>query len=154
MNSNRFFVNIFIILFLSVHYIFSQTLPVYPDNEISKVYIVIDPDSLDIILEEGNEASDYEYPATFIFNNSFVQDTITNIGFRLRGNTSRYSQKKSFKVSFNTFQPGLKFYGYEKLNLNGEHNDPSIIRSKLSWDLFKILECSIHRCQLCATVYK
>jgi hypothetical protein len=107
--------------------------------EITDIYISIDADSLDLILAPGNEESDHEYPATFIFHNSFTHDTVANVGFRLRGNTSRYSQKKSFKVSFNTFQPGLKFYGYEKLNLNGEHNDPSIIRSKLAWDLFKTM---------------
>ena len=55
----------------------------------------------------------------------------------MRGNTSRYSQKKSFKVSFNEFIPGREFYGVDKLNLNGEHNDPSIIRSKLCWDQFQ-----------------
>ena len=117
-----------------------QTLPVYPNNEISDVHIILDPDSLDQIYADGNQESNHEYPATFIFKNSFIQDTVENIGFRLRGNTSRYSQKKSLKVSFNSFQPGFKFYGYEKLNLNGEHNDPSIIRSKLSWDLFKLLD--------------
>ncbi|HBX67686.1 MAG TPA: hypothetical protein DEG32_16615, partial [Balneolaceae bacterium] len=49
---------------------------------------------------------------------------------------SRASQKKSFKVSFNTFVDGREYHGLDKMNLNGEHNDPSIIRSKLSWDLF------------------
>ncbi|NQU66938.1 MAG: CotH kinase family protein [Candidatus Marinimicrobia bacterium] len=60
-----------------------------------------------------------------------------DIGFRLRGNTSREAQKKSFKVSFNTFVPGRNFHGVDKLNLNGEHNDPSIVRSKLCWDLYQ-----------------
>ena len=27
----------------------------------------------------------------------------------------------------------------DKLNINGERNDPSIIRSKLSWDIFKVM---------------
>ena len=76
----------------------AQTLPVYPDNEISDIYIIIDPDSLDQIYADGNQESNHEYPATFIFKNSFIHDTVENIGFRLRGNTSRYSQKKSFKV--------------------------------------------------------
>ena len=134
----------FKLIFISIYYLCfhplnAQTIPVYPNMEISDIFITIEADSLDLILATGNEESDHEYPATFIFHNSFAHDTVANVGFRLRGNTSRYSQKKSFKVSFNTFQPGLKFYGYEKLNLNGEHNDPSIIRSKLSWDLFKTL---------------
>jgi hypothetical protein len=66
-----------------------------------------------------------------------VRDTVDTVGFRLRGNTSRSSQKKSFKVSFNTFTPGGKFYGVEKLNLNGEHNDPSVMRSKVMWDILR-----------------
>jgi hypothetical protein len=67
-------------------------------------------------------------------------DTVDNIGFRLRGNTSRTSAKKSYKVAINSFFPGRKYFGFEKLNLNGEHNDPSIIRSRLSWELFRDME--------------
>ena len=64
-------------------------------------------------------------------------DTISPVGFRLRGNTSRHAAKKSFKVSFNRFTDGGKYYGVEKLNLNGEHNDPSVMRSKISWDILR-----------------
>ena len=110
---------------------------VYEDSVIAKVYIEIDPDSLEQILLEENAKSDHEYPAIFIFDNCIIHDTLTNVGFRLRGNTSRHSQKKSFKVSINSFERGRKYHGLEKLNLNGEHNDPSIIRSKLCWDLFQ-----------------
>lgn len=114
--------------------------PVYIDNLIPTVRIIIDPDSLNVILAPENAESDYEFPAVFIFDNSTAVDTVENIGFRLRGNTSRYAQKKSFKVSFNSFEKGRKYYGFEKLNLNGEHNDPSIIRSKLCWNLFNSLQ--------------
>ena len=58
----------------------------------------------------------------------------------MRGNTSRTSHKKSFKLDFNHFVPGRDFYGVEKINLNGEHNDVSIIRSKFSWDIFESIE--------------
>ncbi len=117
---------------------------VYAPGEVSRVDIIIDPDSLAVILAPGNEESYHEFPATFIFQNSMVLDTVFNIGFRLRGNTSRWSAKKSFKVSFNTFYR-QKFYGLEKMNLNGEHNDPSIIRSRLSWELFDIIDIPASR---------
>lgn len=110
------------------------------DTELPKIYITIDADSLNQILAPENRNSDYEYPATFNFVSSTLDTTIQNIGFRLRGNTSRASAKKSFKVSFNTFTQGAKFYGLEKMNLNGEHNDPSIIRSKLCRDFFRFME--------------
>ena len=84
----------------------------FSSESLDRIDIVIDQDSLDIILQDGNQLSDYEFPATFIYtyrntDSQIVRiDTVEQIGFRLRGNTSRNSAKKSFKVSFNTFQSG------------------------------------------------
>ena len=111
--------------------------PLYDDTRVAKVKITIDPALLDSILAPGNEESDIEHPASFIYDDGLTIEEVESIGFRLRGNTSRYSLKKSFKVSFNSFVSGQKFYDVEKLNLNGEHNDPSIIRSKIAWDIFQ-----------------
>lgn len=110
----------------------------YRDDMVARIDILIHPDSLEWIYDHVE--SDHEFPATFIFNNGTVHDTVGEIGFRLRGNTSRYSKKKSFKVSFNTFHSGRKYYGVEKMNLNGEHNDPSIIRSKICWDMLREMD--------------
>ncbi len=110
---------------------------IFSDTAIPRIDILINTDSLAAIYLPVNANSYHEYPAIFIFSTGSIRDTIPDIGFRLRGNTSRNSAKKSFKVSFNTFQRGRKYHGLEKLNLNGEHNDPSIIRSKLCWDLYR-----------------
>lgn len=129
------------LLFLTSFYSlgFSQTDRewVFDDSVLPEVHILIEPDSLDEILRSGNEQSDYEFPATFVFKKGVQIDTLFSIGFRLRGNTSRNSAKKSFKVSFNTFEKGRKYRGLEKMNLNGEHNDPTIMRAKVSWDIFE-----------------
>ena len=109
----------------------------YDDATLARVDITIHPDSLTLILMDGNEQSDHEYMASFKFTRGDYSHEIDSIGFRLRGNTSRNSQKKSFKVSLNTFIPGQKFLGVEKLNLNGEHNDPSISRARICWKLFR-----------------
>lgn len=109
----------------------------FRDDIVPRIDITIDPDSLKLIVDKTDIWSEHEYPADFVFDNGNIKDTIKNVGFRLRGNTSRFSQKKSFKVSFNTFEKGRKYYGVEKLNLNGEHNDPSIVRTKLCCDLAK-----------------
>jgi spore coat protein H len=114
--------------------------PVFKDDVIPRIDILIPPDSLDILLAPGNEQSNYHWHATFIFDNGELKDTVENIGFRLRGNTSRYSAKKSFKVSFNTYEPGRNWEGLDKLNLNGEHNDPTIARSKACWDMLSWME--------------
>ncbi|HHH52262.1 MAG TPA: T9SS type A sorting domain-containing protein [Bacteroidetes bacterium] len=109
----------------------------FEDTILPRIDIFIDQDSLDELLKYENRWSYHEYKADFVFSDSQGNDTIRDIGFRLRGNTSRSSKKKSFKVSFNTFEKGRKFYGVEKLNLNGEHNDPSIVRSKFCFDIAK-----------------
>jgi spore coat protein CotH len=107
----------------------------YVDTVVPAVYIEIHPDTLAWIY--ANPDSDKEFRAVFVFDNGSVRDTVEQVGFRLRGNTSRNSKKKSFKVSFNTFIPGGKYHGVEKMNLNGEHNDPSVMRSKLMWDILR-----------------
>ena len=107
----------------------------YVDTVVPAVYISIHPDTLAWIY--ANPESDREFRAVFVFDNGAVRDTLEQVGFRLRGNTSRTSKKKSFKVSFNTFTPGRKYFGVEKMNLNGEHNDPSVMRSKIMWDILR-----------------
>ncbi|MFZ4784776.1 MAG: CotH kinase family protein [Flavobacteriales bacterium] len=98
--------------------------------------IYINTDSLNAILDNVDLYSDHEYPATFVFQNSLTYDSIANVGFRLRGNTSREAAKKSFKVSLNAFQNN-SWNGLEKLNLNANSNDPSLMRAKLNWDMIR-----------------
>ncbi len=141
MNPLKFILTFLLFFFLHfsilAQYSFPENGLVFDDSEVPRVDILIDDASLQEILAWENLQNNEEYPATFIFTTSTSKDTVENIGFRLRGNTSRTAAKKSFKVSFNSFIKGQKFEGLEKLNLNGEHNDPSIIRSKLCWDLFR-----------------
>ena len=119
--------------------------PAFEDDVVPKVYIIIPEDSLAEILDPKNKDSDYHYRASFVFDNGRVRDSIGEVGFRLRGNTSRKAQKKSFKVSFNEYVADQKFYGLEKLNLNGEHNDPTISRAKLCFDFLRDLKVPASR---------
>lgn len=117
---------------------------VFNDQIVPRIDIKINVDSLQDMLSQENEENTHEYPADFIWNDGVNKDTVKNIGFRLRGNTSRQSQKKSFKVKFDKFK-GIKYEGLSEMNLNGEHNDPSIIRSKLVWDLMSMAEIEAPR---------
>ncbi len=111
----------------------------FHDTDIPKIEITISTDDLAYILDDSNTQSDLEFPASFTFTSNSYSAFEDNVGFRLRGNTSRNAAKKSFKVSFNTFEKGRDLEGIEKLNLNGEHNDPTISRSKICWDIFNSL---------------
>ncbi|MFZ4622192.1 MAG: CotH kinase family protein [Bacteroidota bacterium] len=106
----------------------------YNDSVLVRIDITIDQTKLQWIY--NNVKSDSEHVASVRFRNGTIDETVDSIGFRLRGNTSRDAKKKSFKISFNSFVKGRQFHGIEKLNLNGEHNDPSVIRSKLVADLY------------------
>lgn len=100
-------------------------------NEVATVFINIDSDSLNLLLGDSLY-SGHEFMAAISYQSSLGTVFYDSIGFRARGNTSLSSQKKSFKIDFNRFVSAQKFEGLEELNLNGEHNDVSIMRSFLA----------------------
>ncbi|MCF8202452.1 MAG: CotH kinase family protein [Crocinitomicaceae bacterium] len=105
-------------------------------NEVASVYVDIHPDSLALLLGDSLY-SGHEFMATVTYQSSVLNVTTDSIGFRARGNTSLASQKKSFKVDFNRFVSTQTFQGLEELNLNGEHNDVSIMRTFLAQQLMR-----------------
>lgn len=108
----------------------------FPSESIPEIFIECG-DAFEWMMQEENWYSDEEHPATFIIQSEAFSDTVFNVGFRLRGNTSRAAGKKSFKVSFNAFEPAMEWQGLQKMNLNGEHNDPSVMRARLIWECFR-----------------
>ncbi len=116
---------------------------IYTDSSLARIDVTIDTASLHWIY--NHVTSDSEHYAQIRFRNSWIDETVDSIGFRLRGNTSRFSAKKSFKISFNSFIKGRRFHGVKKLNLNGEHNDPTLMRTKLSFDIYQIIDVPASR---------
>lgn len=126
---------LYLIVFLLVRQVgFGQSQALFDDKRVSSIHISISADSLSWLY--ANVLNERYLKADFIFNDGQLSDTLKNVGFRLRGNTSRFSQKKSFKISFNTFVSGRKYQGVKKINLNGQHNDPTMIREKLFYDIW------------------
>ena len=112
--------------------------PVFLQEEVATVDITMDPDSLDAMLfgDVGYAASN-PFPATFHYISTVIDTVIDTTAIRLRGNTSLAAPKKSFKIDLNAFIPGQKFADLEKLNLNANQNDPSILRAALSWNILR-----------------
>ena len=128
---------VFFCLFSTITH--SQSIPyrnLFEDNKLPSVYITLPADSLTWLY--NNVESDNNIRATFIFNDGLQRDTMRDVGFRLRGNTSRASAKKSFKVKFNAYTSGIKYQGVKELNLNGSHNDPTMVREKLFYDAWNL----------------
>ena len=108
---------------------------VFLQDELTSVEVSMSPGALDSIY--GDVWSDEYRRCSVRWTNSRLDTIIGDVGIRLRGNTSRTAIKKSWKLSFNAFVPGRKFHGVENVNLNGEHNDVSVIRSMLAWNLYR-----------------
>ena len=63
------------------------------------------------------------------FDNGNVKETITNIGFRVKGASSRLNQKKGFVLHFNEFVSGQKFFDMNKLGLKaGSVDDDTLLK--------------------------
>ncbi len=138
----KLFIHIIILIALITGTSFGddESWKIFDDTSVGEVQILIDPIYLQYLLDPANSESDSLFTATLIYKNALIaSDTVKNIGLRIRGNTSRTAAKQSFRVDINHFVPGRQFYRLEKMNFNGEHNDPSIIRSKLCWDLFNAI---------------
>lgn len=127
----------FFLLVFAVSNLFSQkdeSWKVYDNSQIATLNITIASNDLQFLYNNYN--IDTAFTAKLQFQNAFINESIDSIGISIRGNTSRESFKKSFEIDFNKFIKGRKFYSLEEINLNGEHNDPSIARSKICWDFF------------------
>ena len=113
---------------------------VFDDTELPRIDLSITQSNLEALYADPE--SNTEYFASFIFTRADSIEGPIDVGLRFRGDTIRHKQKKSFRISFNSFDSGDNYHGIEKMNLNAEVNDPSIVRSKLTWDLFRYLGVS------------
>ncbi len=119
--------------------IHSQSIPyrnLFEENKLPKIFVTLPADSLTWLYSNVN--SDRNIRANFVFDDGIRRDTMRDVGFRLRGNTSRAAAKKSFKIKFNAYTSGIKYQGVKELNLNGAHNDPTIVREKLFYDAWNL----------------
>jgi CotH kinase protein/Secretion system C-terminal sorting domain len=132
---NKLLLSILILVFTQK--LHAQNIPyrnLFDDTKITKISINLPQDSLTWLY--NNVMYDANIQADFIFFDGVKSDTVKNVGFRLRGNTSRQSKKKSFKIKFNAYTKGVKYQGVKELNLNGNHNDPTMVREKLFYDIW------------------
>jgi spore coat protein CotH len=148
----KYFIS-YIILFYFPFWLFAQNINPGPDkiyrpNEIATIRMTMDEaDKQALIFPDDPEANIY-YNASVRFTNSAVDSTVYNVGIRIRGNTSRYHYKKSFKIDYKEFG-GEKFFNYKKFNLKAENNDPSFLRELLSLYVYRTYNVPAARSHLC-----
>jgi hypothetical protein len=113
--------------------------PLFSQDLLPEFHLYVPQDTLTWLYAPENLTSDKYFQASLVVIRGQEIDSFEQIGFRLRGNTSRYAQKKSFRLSWNTFVPGRKYFAMEKINLNGEHNDPSSLRAVSNFEWYRQL---------------
>ncbi|MEZ6317686.1 MAG: CotH kinase family protein [Phycisphaerales bacterium] len=107
---------------------------IYVEGEVTQITVTLDPADLNAML--ANPYDETYRHCTMHIVNSQIDEVVNDVAIRPRGNTSLGAVKKSWKLKFNEFVPGREVHGVEKFNLNGHQNDPSIVRGKLSWDVY------------------
>lgn len=112
---------------------------IYRPDELTWIFLTMDPADKAFLQDPANALSEEYKPAVFHFKNTVMDTTLSlAVGVRLRGNTSRYAEKKSFKIDFREFG-GKKFFAYKKFNLKANVNDPSLVREALSLQQYREL---------------
>ena len=82
-------------------------------------------------------SSDYQHATVSYEGSNGLVVNYSDLGIRLRGNTSRSKNKKSFKLHFEKYTDDQYFFGLKKVNLKAETNDPSAIREHLVMNLYR-----------------
>lgn len=99
--------------------------------------------------DQGETTTEGDYEPIWIESSITFNDiTWDHVGIRAKGNSSLKSvvgsgdNKLSFKLDFDEFEDvypeidNQRFYGFKQLNLNSNYNDESLMREKVSADLF------------------
>ncbi len=107
----------------------------FQEGDVAEIHLSLPEDALDWMF--AHTSLDSLHLGSMSYHSALIDTVIQNVGVRLRGNTSRDADKKSFKISFNDYEAGREFFDVDKLNLNGEHNDPTVSRAWLNWRLWQ-----------------
>ncbi|CAE7429420.1 unnamed protein product, partial [Symbiodinium microadriaticum] len=79
------------------------------------------------LLQPWNSLNQTYEPATIHFDNGYVQETLTNVGFKQKGSGCRKHQKHCWNVKFDAFEEDQKFEGMKKLGIKGGTNDDDVL---------------------------
>ena len=94
--------------------------------------------------------SNYAYLPARVFIND---EDLGEVGLRKKGLIgSSSTQRPSLKIKFNHIKKGRKYHGLERLTLNNNIQDPSLVKQYLSYKLFRKAGLPAPRCNF-ARVY-
>lgn len=101
--------------------------PVWNTSLIATIRIEMDEDLFLGLLQPWNSLNQTYEPATVHFDNGYVRETITNVGFKQKGSGCRKHQKHCWNIKFNEFVSGQKLEGIKKLGIKGGTDDDDVL---------------------------
>jgi spore coat protein CotH len=143
----HFFKLIALTFFFYLNVTFAQT-AIYPsngtlfDDSLHSIHILIAPSDFVALEHKDSLWNNRRYTITFIYDH---RDTVKNTTIRLKGNTSRGSLKKSYRIDFDRIIGNQTFQGLKTVNLHGNHNDASMSREFLSAYIMKKMSVPVNR---------
>ncbi len=99
------------------------------DDQIHKLELWMNSTDYEEMVKTENLWTNQRYLVMLVYDE---KDTLRNCDIRLKGNTSRTSKRKSFRIDTDKRISSQTFQGLKTLNIHGNHNDPSMMREFLS----------------------
>jgi len=110
----------------------------YVQDFLPSIEVTMNESAYDWMMHSDNIwSSDYQHATVIYKGSDGIEVSYLDLGIRLRGNTSRGKNKKSFKLHFEKYTDDQYFFGLKKLNLKAETNDPSAVREHITMNLFR-----------------
>ncbi len=107
----------------------------YPDTAVVKMELFFEQPDFWQLLANYKDEKIY-IPADLVVNG---EKQLESVGVRYKGNSSYFAadKKKPFKISTDEFIDGQDLWGYDTFNLNNAFMDPTFVREKICYDIFR-----------------
>ena len=112
------------------------------DDKLHSINIILPERDFEALQHPDSLWNNRRYPITFIYDGT---DTVKQATIRLKGNTSRSSAKKSFRIDFDKLVNDQTYQGLETVYIHGNHNDASMMREYLSAYVMRELNVPCNR---------
>jgi hypothetical protein len=107
--------------------------PIFDSSRLHDVQLTLDPDDWKALREASIE---HQFFAADI---TVDGETLRSVAIRARGYGSRNESKPNIKVDTNKYAPAQELHGYKTLVLNADIQDPTLLREKLAFDVFRAM---------------
>eukprot|EP01125_Pyxidicula_operculata_P007547 TRINITY_DN2561_c0_g1_i2.p1 TRINITY_DN2561_c0_g1~~TRINITY_DN2561_c0_g1_i2.p1 ORF type:complete len:431 (-),score=47.00 TRINITY_DN2561_c0_g1_i2:783-2075(-) len=118
--------------------------PVFNKTVLAVIMIDIDPTNLSYVLTPWNAFNQTYVSGNFTFNNGHIIEKHVDMGFKIKGASTRKNWKKNWKVSFSSFQKGNRFYDLKQIALKqGDIGEPQV--PVIVYDMVRSIDQPVQR---------